>query len=243
MNTAAHEALHEAPPTLRSSVRVDLFGPIHKAIRHALSSLLVRMGSTTFADAEAARAVVRELDEVLQLCEDHRGIEDRFILPALDERLRQPLRSVADDHATQPRVVSELRALGETLMDTLPERRPLAGRTLYLHFSTFTAELLLHMAEEEQMVQPLLERLFTDPELDAIRGRLLASMSGPEKMLSARYMLPALDRVERATLAAGALASMPREVGRTLVDLARRVLTPEDFADLEARIGLTGHTR
>jgi hypothetical protein len=76
----------------------------------------------------------------------------------------------------------------------------LAGRTLYLHFSTFTAELLLHMAEEERVLQPLLERFFTDDELHEVHGQLLASLTLEEKMRAARWMLRALSPAEYADL-------------------------------------------
>jgi hemerythrin-like domain-containing protein len=199
MNIAAAPASTESPPpsTLRAPPRVDLFGHIHKAIRFALSDLLAGLGSTAFDDPAAVTTILARLEDVVSLCEDHRGHEDRLLFPELGERLRGTLDSVQGAHGCQPLQVVELRTLADALRRTTEDRRRLAGRTLYLHFSTFAAELLLHMAEEERVIQPLLERFFSDDELDEIHRRLLASLTPAEKMRSAPWLLRALDPLER----------------------------------------------
>ena len=44
--------------------RHDLYGPIHKGLRLALSNLVVRIGSTDFADPEAGRFPIRAGDAI-----------------------------------------------------------------------------------------------------------------------------------------------------------------------------------
>jgi hypothetical protein len=68
------------------------------------------------------------------------------------------------------------------------------------------------MAEEEEVMQPLFEELYTTEELLEIHARLIASI-GPEEMLaSMRIMLPANDLDVRWTPKTAALttdASVP----------------------------------
>jgi hypothetical protein len=190
MNLAA--CIEPPPPsTLRALPRVDLFGPIHRAIRCALSELLVAMGATCLSDEAAVSHLLEQLDEALVLCEDHRGHEDGFVMSALAERLRGKLDSMERAHAGQPVIVAELKALATTLRTTGEAFRPVAGRTLYLHFSTFVADLFLHMAEEEQVVQPLLERSFTDDELRDVHARLLASLTPAQMERGGKWMMRA----------------------------------------------------
>jgi iron-sulfur cluster repair protein YtfE (RIC family) len=145
------------------------------------------------------------------------------------------MQSIHRGHESQPVMVAELQALGDALRATASDLESLAGRTLYLHFSRFAAELLLHMAEEEQVVQPLLERFFSDDELRAIHGRLLASMTTPETMRSGPWLLRAVNPTERAALVASVAATAPRAEYEALLDLARSVLSSAEYADLVSR--------
>jgi hypothetical protein len=205
-------ALVESPPpsTHRAPPRLDLFGPIHKAIRCALGELLTVLGATSFSDEAAVASAVAQLEDVIELCEDHRGHEDDFVMSALADRLRGKLDSMQRAHADQPVVVAQLRALATTLQTTAHDLRPIAGRTLYLHFSTFAADLLLHMAEEEQVVQPLLERSFTDDELRGVHARLMASLTPAQRARAGKWLMRALNPVERAALFGAAPAGEAR---------------------------------
>ena len=229
----------ESPPsTLRAPGRVDLFGNIHKGIRLALTDLLGRMGNAVFADPATEARIVAQLDEVVTFCEDHRTHEDRLVLPVLGERLHGTLDSVHAAHACQPVHVAELRALADALRTASEDRKQLVGRTLYLHFSTFAAELLLHMAEEERVIQPLLERSFSDDELSAIQGELIASLTPAEKMRAAPWLLRGTNRVERALFLRGVAATAPRAVVDVFLGVARGVLSETDYADLVSSAGL-----
>jgi hypothetical protein len=239
MNAVAIRAPHvEPPPSTLRAPRADLFGPIHKAIRGALVGLLAEMGAADLTVPAEAAQVREELTQVLAFAERHRLHEDRTLLPALAGRLQGTLASVSAAHATQPVAVAELEALAGALGAADGREKTLAGRTLYLHFGTFVAELLLHMAEEERVVQPLLERLFSDDELLEVQSQMLASMSVAERMTSARCMLRAVNAPERAALVAATAASSPREVVDALLGIARSELSAADFADLVSRAGL-----
>lgn len=187
---------------MSTTPRVEIFGPIHKAIRCALVDLLTQLGTTSFAEPGAAARVAAQLEDVTAFCEDHRALEDSVLLPALTARLSGSLDHIRDAHQCQAVVIAELRALATTLQTSAPDARVVLGRTLYLHFSTFTAELLLHMAEEEQVVQPLLEKLFSDDELSGIYGSMMARMTTPEKMRSLPWLLRGTNPVERAAIEA-----------------------------------------
>lgn len=201
-----------------STPRFDLFLPIHKAIRFALADLLTRMGTTDFADHEAAQRIAGDLGLVLALCEDHRRTEDEIVLPNLRSRMSGDLVSILDDHEDQSRIVEELLAASRTLLAESAANRPVVGRMLYLHFSKFVGELLAHMAEEEQVASPLFERLFTDEELHAIHAKVMAFLSLEEHLRGARFILKAVNRPERVAMMTGALRLFRGEAVVALVD-------------------------
>jgi len=165
----SHGPSDRPPSTVqRGTPRVDVFGAAHAALREELGETLAALSRTRFDDAAATRAVARRVEDVVAACDLHRAREDRLVLPLLRERLHGPLAAIDDGHEQEARLGAELRALAEGLVQTSPARRPLGGRTLTLHFSRWAAEVLLHMADEEQVAQPLLDRLFQDAELDGM---------------------------------------------------------------------------
>ena len=155
---------------------------------------------------------------VLALCEDHRRTEDEIILPSLRSRMSGALVSVLDDHEEQPVIVEELLAAARTLVAESAENRPRVGRMLYLHFSKFVGQLFVHMAEEEQVASPLFDRLFSQEEVMAIHGKVMAFLTIEEHFRGARFILRALNRPERVALMTGALAQFPKEAVVALVD-------------------------
>lgn len=201
-----------------STPRFDLFLAIHKGIRLALADLLSRMGSTDFTDAAAAQRIASDLALVLALCEDHRRTEDEVVFPNLRSRMSGDLVTIADDHQDQARIVRELTAASTTLVGESEENRPRAGRVLYLHFTKFVGELLAHMAEEEQVASPLFDRLFSQEEVMAIHGKVMAFLTIEEHFRGAKFILRAVNRPERVALMTGALAVFPKEAVVALVD-------------------------
>lgn len=231
---AASTETPSATPRPPRPERVDLFGPIHKAIRFALADLLSRLGSASFAEEDGA-PLLGELEALLAFCEKHARIEDTLMRPALGGRSTQ----VFDEgHARLDRLGAELRALAAALGAAPADRRELAGRTLYLHFGRYLAENLAHMAEEEQVLKPLLERLLGDAELLVLQGRITASLSDADKAESARWMLRAASRPERAELVQRFLASAPRPAVLAIVGALQPLLGDGDFRDLARRCDL-----
>lgn len=229
------ESQTETTTTNARSPRFDVYGPIHKAIRKVVSELLVRMGRTSFADAAVARTLTEELEGVLRWCEEHIEHEVEFVHPALAQRVPGALAKIDQGHDDHARLVGELRGL-IVAVDAAPspELRVRAGHTLYLHYATFVAETLVHMVEEERVVQPLMHRFFTDAELMKINDAIIQSMAPPEMLDSLSKMFPALNGPERAALLGGANANAPPEAMRAIVDVARSRLEPGEWAEVVA---------
>src|SRR5688500_1374956 len=157
MNASKNPVVEPVPSTRPATPpATDTFGPIHKAIRCALADLLIAMGRACFLDEVHAQRVVTDLEEVLAFCEHHIAVEDRFVFPRLRTRLSGPLETIESAHVAHTRTIAELRSLAAALLKAAPVRRPLVGHTLYIHYSAFVGESLLHLAEEEQFVQPLM---------------------------------------------------------------------------------------
>jgi hemerythrin-like domain-containing protein len=228
-------SLEATPKTLRATLRqprFDVFGPVHKSLRCALAELLVRMGRASFDDEETVTEIVTELDDVLDYCRQHIDHEERIGRPALGARVT--LHAFDAGHPAHLRAIAELGALSNALIAAPSERRVEAGRALYLHYSAFVGDTLLHFAEEECVLQPLLHRTLSDGELAEISRKTLESMTPAQLAATAGKMLRALNRAERTALVSNARASVPRNALMGLLESARGALSPDAFRDLAA---------
>jgi hypothetical protein len=225
--------------------RFDLYGPAHKTIRARMAHMLLELGSSNLADDRVAERAVSDLEDLLRSCERHIEHEARFIHPAITRRLPNALSKIDEGHDQHERFTTELRALMSGLRSSSTvERRRLAGRTLYLHFTAWVADTLVHMVEEESVLQALIHRFFTDGELAEVQEALVQSISPEEMFASLTHMLPALNGPERATLLAAVHAGAPPELLAALVDAlapgngraedarARRRLTEAEWSEL-----------
>lgn len=128
--------------------------------------------------------------------------------------------------------IAELRAQAEALVAERPELRARVGHALYLHFTVFVGENLAHMAEEERVVMPLLQRFFDDGELRELHGRVLAAVTPAERAYSAQFLYRALSGPERRGLVASAAASMPLEAVLGLLEANRGAVPADEHYEL-----------
>ena len=224
----------ESPPRSVQQ-RFDFYGPIHKSLRMAISDLLIRMGKTNFAAPEAAERVVSAMRQLLVVCEEHIEHEARFVHPQLATRLPQALAKIDAGHDEHARFVAELRSLGDAVLGSkAPSLRALAGRTLYLHFTSFAADALAHMVEEERALQPLMHRFFSDDELLAMETAILGSMSPEQQLASMIGIVRAVNGPERAALLGGVHAAAPPPAFEAIIGALRPELASDEWSELTA---------
>lgn len=206
----------------------DFYGPIHKALRLALSDLMVRLGRADVRDTQ----LLADLRRQLHLSARHLGHEDREIHTALEARCPGASERLVRSHEEHHADFAELDALISVAEQ--PGALPAAWRRLYLRFSEFVAADLAHMAEEELVVLPVLQSLFTDAELGEIEGRVMQQIPPDDLVAYLRIMTTAGSRADRLGLLAALRQAAPPEVFEGLVEtVIKPRLTPEDWADLE----------
>ena len=235
-------SLESAPATFRNPgprlPTVDLYGPVHKGLRWALTTLLTRMGAADFTDAASSARLLDDLDGVLYLVSSHIEHEDRHIHPAIERKVPDASARLTEEHRQHEREIQDLRVLIAQLAGAPSSGATAIGRRLYLTFSRFVANSLVHMLEEETITEPLLEALYTAEELVQIHDALLASI-GPDEMLAfTRVMVPANAREVRVALLAGAQGAMPSQPFALLLQSLRPHLEDADWSHLTARLGV-----
>lgn len=228
-----------AVPSRRRSMyvpKVDLYGPIHKALFWALSRALGNVGRASPSNAAEVGAVLAEVEQALWLVEGHIAHEDRFIHPAIEERRPGATQKLVREHADHANAMHGIRVLLGAIRSGSPETRPALFRALYLRFAEMTAETIDHMREEEEIMQPLLEELYAPAELHAIHDRLVASIPPDDMLVYLRVMLPANDVDFRVGMLSAAMAAMPAAAFAGMFAAATVHLAEEEIGALADRL-------
>lgn len=211
----------------------DVYGPIHKGLRYALSHLLMRMGAVDPMNAEAVARLMADLRIQLDFSDHHMENEERFVHAALESRAPGASARLVQSHDHHRLAFEELEVLMAQLERARAAERPKLLKRLYLRFSTFVAEDFAHMAEEEQVILPVLQSLFSDAELQAIEDRIISGVSPEDLVACARMVMPAFTQQERVDLLMMVRANAPVEAYEAVLDLAvRPSLSDEDWSHL-----------
>lgn len=206
------------PAAAAPTPRCDLYAPIHKALRLFMTDTLARLGRLDTADRDESRAMLAQLDALLDLCTSHLQHENDFLHPALEARQRHAAARTALDHIEHGHGIAALRAEAQGLREAPAVRAPALALRLYRQLALFVANNLQHMHVEETANNAALWEHYSDEELRALHDRLLATLSDAERLQVARWMIPALSPAERAAVLGAMRAQMPPEAFRTVLD-------------------------
>ena len=228
----------DAPAAAPASMRLDLYAPIHKALRLALTETLVLVGRLDVRDAAELVSTLARLEDLLDLCTRHLEHENALVHPAIEARQPEGTRRTADDHVEHLASIEALRAEGEALRDARPEARAGIALRLYRHLALFVAENLQHMHVEETVNNALLWAHYGEAELVDLHERLLASIPPAEHLEVARWMVPALTPAERAGMLQGARAGMPPEAFLGYLEHVRPHVDARGWTKLAQALGV-----
>lgn len=231
-----HTDTLSATPAVKAP-RLDLYGPIHKALRAFMGHVLQRLGTLDPEDDAERAAAVAELQSLLGLMRSHLQHENDFVHAAIEARRPGAAAATAADHLGHLEALGNLEDEVQALRDALPPHRAPLARRLYRHLAVFVGENLLHMQVEETQNNAALWALYDDAELAALHDRLVASIPPAEMALAARWLVAGLDDAELAALYADMQAKAPPPAFEALLEIARSRLDERRWARLARALG------
>lgn len=202
MNMPIFDTQPATRPEPAATPRLDLYTPIHKALRHFMTDTLLRVGRMDVNDAGDFQATLGQVDALLDQCLSHLDHENHFVHTAIEARRPGASHRIAEEHLDHMESIDALRADADQLRRAHPDSRPAVALRLYRHLALFVGDNFAHMHYEETVHNAALWALYTDAELHELHGRLLASLPPQEMDTVMRWMLPALNPAERAPLGA-----------------------------------------
>ena len=204
-NFAPRRANQAAAPAVRHNV----YAIPHKALRLWFSSALSAAGRVDPHDDVEIAALTEQIRGLLQFCRMHLEKEDEFVHPAMEARRRGSSHETQDDHHEHIAAQERLECGVQALAMTNGAQREIAVTQLYRQLALFVADNLVHMHAEETDNNEVLWAAYGDDELQALEQRITASIPQDVKQKGLRWIVPAMNPVERAAFLRGIRASMP----------------------------------
>ena len=221
--------------------RYKTYNAPHKGLRNALSQMSLLAGHTDYsnpAEVEQLHQLGTRLFTILTI---HAEDENSVTLAHLEARCPGCSQHDIDDHeeihATQQNLEDQLAAISAGAKEG--KNMTEAGAEFYLAFSEFHGIYLGHTAEEERVTQLLLWQHFTDEELAAHRGEIMARNQQRTLLTWFEFVIPAQTRAERVGLLTGFKRMAPADFFAEGMEVIQKVLPLSEFEQLEDAMGVT----
>ncbi len=213
--------------------RVNIFNQIHKGLRAALYDTAISLQQADFTSEAEADEVLAKIKEVVMLFDEHAHKEDTYILPAILQFEPSVVDSFEQEHVTDLALSHQLSTAVSQFENLLkPEDRAEAGKKINIDFVSFLVFNLQHMAREEDILNRLLWRYYSDAEILQIQQRIVQNTQPWHQDFYSKWMLRGINHVEAALWLQSVQRAAPEVVYQTLFTKARQELPESRFKKL-----------
>ncbi len=193
----------------------------HKYVLYAVTELERLIAKTDFTDNIAVTKISFELTDIQEMLHFHAQHEDKFhqLLRAKGSSVHVRIEAEHREHET---IFAELhKKLAKLQTLEKHEERILLGRDFYLAYREFEAINLRHLNEEEFVLMPELQRLYTDDELKKIEAATYKIMTVAQMREMLDVLFPQMNRDDQQTFLQDIKQAAPEkfaELNKTLVN-------------------------
>lgn len=215
--------------------RYKTYDAPYKGLRNGLSQMSLLAGSTDYSRPDEVAKLHKLGIRLFKILTVHAEDENNVTLAHLETRCPGCSQHDFDDHEKihndQLNLEKQLDALNAGAKEG--KNMSEAGAEFYLAFSEFHGEYLEHTAEEERVTQFLLWQHFTDEELAAHRGEIMARNPPETLMIWFEFVIPAQSYAERVGLLTGFKRMAPAAFFAEGISVIEKVLPSSEFERLE----------
>ena len=217
---------------------IDLYTSTHKGQRLKFSEISNAAGTLNINDQNKLNSLEVALVSFRDHMYKHASLEEKFIHPLLAERVPGGADRLEEDHRVMHKQFENLVACFGELKKKLTdfEQRDELSLEFYRAWSRFISFYLDHIDFEEDHVMPLLWKLCTHDELAGRFRQIVTDLTPNQLMYNLEIILPALNPAERFMTLKMGQTTMPTEAFQAVLNVAERVLSPEDLASLKAML-------
>jgi hemerythrin-like domain-containing protein len=210
-------------------MRVNIFNQIHKGLRALLYETSILLQQTDFSNEEELQTAVKRVTLVADMFDDHAHHEDNFILPAINEYEPSMVDAFEQEHELDTKLTRALKDSLYALQMASPLVRPNMANELSKTFVQFMVFNLEHMAKEENILNKILWRYYSDEEILDIQRKIVANLSPWSASVSSRWMIRGLNNPEIVRWLRSVEESAPETVFQNLFATAEKELPEHRF--------------
>ncbi len=223
-------------------MRYNTFYQVHKALRAMLYETAIELQRTDFNIGEEVTSLLANITTVVDVFDKHAYNEDHFVFPAVEQYEPSVVDSFEQEHVKDHELSTQLRTLINiySSLET-DEQRIQLGSAVRKAFVDFLAFNLVHMAKEEDIINNLLWRYYTDEQIRAIEKQIIAIQTPESTAVVWKWMLRGLSNREIINWLRAVEKSVPEFVFNNLVATAEKELPSNRFQQVTGE--LTEHRR
>lgn len=213
--------------------RYNMFHQIHMGLRALLYETALRLQHTDFWHLEEAEEAVARIEEVTRLFEKHAYSEDNHIFSAI-EKYDPAIADAFEQEHVQDHALSEALLGTISLYKSAPviTEKIVAAKAIHAAYVKFMVFNLEHMAKEEEVLNPLLWRYYTDSELKAITHRIVAGIEPGQLGQFNVWMMRGLNNEEITGWLKEVEKNAPEQVFQELFTVAEKELPQRRFRQI-----------
>lgn len=211
--------------------RVNIYGFPHKGLKNGLSQLWFEASKADVSDEASIQRLKSLSEQITLLLELHQEAEDEFVLPAIEAKVPGATEHNESEHHRLHQIVVDIQnqtsalEAGDAMMAT---------SRLFTTVGQFMSDYIRHMDEEEQDMNQVIWDNFTDEEILGWQGQIMGKLTPEQKMMWFRFIVPALNPMERQIMLGGVKQNVPPEAYQGILNMLSRYMSEEELAPLAA---------
>lgn len=214
--------------------RYNIFNQIHKGLRTMLYDTALSLQHTVFTNTDNANETLDKLEQAIRIFHSHAEHEDGFVLPAVEKHVPSLVTEFESEHEKDELLSISLRNLMTTYnLAVDDEARTAAGYSITMAFNEFIAFNLYHMNKEEDKINKVLWKYYTDAELLNITGAIIASIPPEDMSIETRWMIKGLNNTEITNWLSAVKNDAPDFVFKSLLSVAETELPEQRWNEIK----------
>lgn len=184
----------------------------HKYVSAALNDLERLIAKTDFRNTQETMIVKETYLELMEMLKAHAFYENDRLHGLLKRKHSNIHEHAEADHAQQEEQLFEIQRLIEAILNASSDEEKLGlGYRLYLTYRKFVADNLIHLHEEETIILPELQRLYTDEELKQVEAETYCAMTSEDLAYMMRTLFPHMNSSDRIAFLADIQEVQPKK--------------------------------
>lgn len=217
--------------------RYNSFNQIHKALRALLYDAALSLQQTDFIVKSECDAAVEKVVAILDLFEEHAHNEDTHVLPAVFSFEPSIVDAFEQEHVQDLELSRALHlTIAELYRATAAVEKQRLGRQLTIAFIQFMVFNLNHMAKEEEILNEILWRYYSDDEIKNIEAVIRQNAPADRQPFVVKWMLRGISNSEAVNWLKGMQQQLPAPVFEGIIAIAEAELPASRFQQITAQL-------